>query len=130
MDKIRMIIFACGLHSVALAVFHLFFWKIFDWKNDLKHLSFANRAIVQILNTRLIYFFIFIAFLCFVYPHELANTNLGKAIFAGISLFWLGRTIEQFIFLKKHNAFIHILTLVFILGAILFALPLILSKQQ
>ena len=122
------IIFLCGVHSAALAIFHLLFWKIFDWKNDLKNLNFANRAIIQILNTRLIYFFLFVAFLCFVYPHELVNTKLGKAFLAGICLFWLGRTVEQFIFLKKHNTFIHILTIIFITGAILFALPLLLAK--
>ena len=124
----NLIIFLCGLHSVALAIFHISFWKLFNWKSDLKSLSYANRVIIQILNTRLIYFFLFVAFLCFAYPNELADTNLGKAFLVGISLFWLGRTVEQFIFLKKHNTFIHILTIVFITGAILFALPLLLTK--
>lgn len=128
MSKMSIIIFLCGLHSVALAIFHILFWKLFNWKSDLKSLSYANRAIIQILNTRLIYFFLFVAFLCFVYPNELVNTNLGKAFLAGICLFWLGRTVEQFIFLKKHNTVIHILTIAFITGAILFALPLLLVR--
>lgn len=128
MDKMNLVIFLCGLHSVSLAIFHIFFWKLFDWKTDLKNLSFANRAIIQILNTRLIYFFLFVAFLCFAYPNELVSTNLGNAFLAGICLFWLGRTVEQFIFLKEHTTFIHILTIVFVAGAILFALPLLLSK--
>jgi hypothetical protein len=124
----NLIIFLCGIHSVALAIFHIFFWKLFNWKSDLKSLSYANRAIIQILNTRLIYFFLFVAFLCFAYPNELANTSLGKVFLAGICLFWLGRTVEQFIFFKKHTTAIHILTIVFIAGAILFALPLLLTK--
>ncbi len=125
MEK-TLIIYCCGIYSLALAVFHILFWKIFDWENNLEKLSVANRAIIQILNSRLIYFFLFIAFLCFAYPLELTGTTLGKVILAGISIFWLGRTVEQFIFLKNHNRFIHILTFVFILGTILFMLPLIL----
>lgn len=91
-------------------------------------LSFANKAIVQILNIRIIYLFLFVASICFIYPNELLNSNLGKAFLAGNSIFWLGRTIEQFIFLKVRNKYVHILTLIFIVGAIIFALPLVLDK--
>jgi hypothetical protein len=48
----QIIIFLCGLYSVALAIFHILFWNIFDWKNDLQKLNYANRAIIQILNTQ------------------------------------------------------------------------------
>lgn len=120
------IILLCGIYSVALAIFHILFWKIFNWKNDLKKLSFANRAIIQILNTRIIYFFLFVAFICFVYPTELLTTGLGQTFLAGIALFWLGRTIEQFIFLKPNHGLVHILTIVFVIGTILFALPIML----
>lgn len=124
----KTLIFFCGLYSVAFATFHILFWKLFNWKKELEKLSFANGAIVQILNLRLIYWFLFVAFICFVYPDELLTSNLGKAFLGGISLFWLGRTIEQFVFLKVKNKFVHILTIIFMCGAILFALPLILNK--
>lgn len=124
----RTTLFLCGLYSVAFAIFHLLFWKLFNWKEELDKLSFANRAIVQILNTRIIYFFLFVAFICFVYPEQLLTSDLGKAFLTGISLFWLGRTIEQFIFLKaKNNKVVHILTVIFLAGSILFALPLLLN---
>ena len=48
----------CGLHSFAFALFHLAFWKLFDWKHDLRKTRLATRAITQILNLRLIYFFL------------------------------------------------------------------------
>lgn len=121
----KTIIFLCGLYSVAFAIFHSLFWRLFAWEKELEKLSFANKAIMQILNSRLIYFFLFVAFICFVYPDELLTSNLGKAFLAGISLFWLGRTIEQFIFLKAKNPLIHILTIIFIVGTILFAIPVI-----
>ena len=124
----KTVIFICGLYSVAFAIFHIFFWKLFHWKKELSRLSFANKAIVQILNTRIIYFFLFVAFICFTYPDELTNTNLGKAFLAGTSVFWLGRTIEQFIFLKVSNRYVHVLTIILIAGAVLFALPLVIRK--
>ena len=120
--------FLCGLYSVAFVIFHILFWKLFNWKNELEKLSYANKAIVQILNTRIIYFFLFVAFICFVYPSELLASNLGKAFLAGVSIFWLGRTIEQFVFFKRKNKYVHILTLIFVVGTILFALPLVLDK--
>ncbi len=119
----KTIIFLCGLYSIAFAIFHILFWKLFNWSKELKKLSYANKAIVQILNTRIIYFFLFVAFICFMYPDELLTSNLGKAFLTGIAVFWLGRTIEQFVFLKEKNKYVHILTLIFIAGTILFALP-------
>ena len=85
---------------------------------------------MQILNTRIIYFFLFVAFICFIYTDELLASNLGKAFLTGISLFWLGRAIEQFVFFEAKNKYVHILTVIFIIGAILFALPLVLTHKS
>lgn len=123
MEKI--IRYGCGFYAVGFAIFHLFFWKIFNWKKDLKSLTLANRAIIQIANLRLIYFFLFVASICFVFPQELVASKLGNWFMIGISLFCLGRTIEQFIFLWINNTMVHVLTLLFIIGAILFALPIL-----
>src|SRR5215212_1958378 len=87
------LVFICGIYSLAFAIFHILFWRIFDWKNDLKKLSVVNRAIIQIANTRLIYLFMFVAFVCFFYPKELVATRLGNVFLMGVSIFWLGRTI-------------------------------------
>ncbi len=115
----------CGLHSLALAVFHVLFWRIFQWKKQLALLNTANRAIMQILNLRLIYTFLFVAFLCFFYQKALLETDLGHALLIGCSLFWVGRTVEQFIFLRIHHWMVHLLTAVFALGAVLFAWPVV-----
>jgi hypothetical protein len=74
------------------------FWKLFDWRNELKKVSFANKAILQIANIQLIFFFLFVAIVCFLFPDELHDTALGKFFLLGISFFWLVRTIQQFIF--------------------------------
>ncbi len=116
-----------GLHSLGFAVFHLAFWRIFRWRDTLRTATVADRAILQILNLRLIYVFLGIAALCFLFADELHGTALGRAMLLGMSLFWVGRTIEQFVFLRINRPMVHALTALFVLGAALFAVPLWLS---
>ena len=115
----------CGIHSFAFAAFHLAFWKLFDWKRDLQKASVATRAVTQILNLRLIYLFLGIGVLCFAFTRELHATPLGRALLVFMSLFWVGRTIEQFVFLRINTPLVHALTALFVLGAVLFALPVL-----
>lgn len=114
-----------GLHSLAFAGFHLAFWNLFRWRDTLKTATVADRAILQILNLRLIYVFLGVAVLCFGYTDELHTSALGRALLAGMSLFWVGRTIEQFVFLRVNRPLVHLLTALFVLGAVLFAMPLL-----
>ena len=121
----QLMILLCGIYSLSFAVFHTLFWRLFRWKDDLNHLMPANKAIMQIANIRLIYFFVFVAAICFIFPQELSTTQLGRFFLAGMSLFWLGRAIEQFVFLKGiDHKMVHLLTYLFLLGAIMFAIPL------
>lgn len=117
----------CGLYNIGFAIFHLFFWYLFGWKKDLGKLTVANRAIMQILNIQLIYYFLFVAAICFLFTVELTTTGFGRFFLGGNALFWLIRTIQQFVFLRYRHYAIHILTIVFFLGMVLFVLPLIQS---
>lgn len=119
----------CGLYSLAFAIFHLLFWRLFGWKTDLDKLRPENRAIMQILNLRLIYVFLFAAVMCFIFPVEMHATAMGKAFMAGFSVFWLGRTVEQFIFFRINHPAVHALTVTFILGSILFAIPVFFGSE-
>ena len=114
-----------GAHSLAFAVFHLGFWKLFGWRQTLRTATVADRAILQILNLRLIYVLVGVAVLCFAFTDELLHTGLGRALLLGMSLFWVGRTIEQFVFLRINRPFVHVLTALFVVGAALFAAPLL-----
>ncbi|CAI9687245.1 hypothetical protein EAVNVH72_03731 [Elizabethkingia anophelis] len=91
-------------------------------------MSFANKGIMQILNIQIVYYFLFVSLICFIYPNELLNTQLGRIFLTGNSLFWLIRTIQQFIFLRAKHYIIHILTIIFIFGTILFALPIFINN--
>ena len=115
----------CALHSFAFTAFHLAFWRLFGWKRELAKVGLATRAIVQILNLRLIYLFAGVGVLCFAFTQELHSTALGRTFLVFMSLFWVGRTIEQFVFLRINKPVVHVLTVLFVIGAILFALPLL-----
>jgi hypothetical protein len=121
------IILLCGLYNIGFAIFHIAFWKIFHWDNELKKLSFANKGIMQILNVQMIYYWVFVAIACFAFPTELLTTKFGNFFLIGNSIFWLLRTIQQFIFLRANHIAIHILTFIFMIGALLFALALLMK---
>lgn len=121
----KTILFICGFYNIAFALFHTGFWKIFHWNTELKKLSFANKAIMQILNIQIIYYFVFTAVICFAFSTELLTTKFGNWFLMGTSLFWLIRTIQQFIFLKANHYKIHLLTFIFLIGTILFSLPVL-----
>lgn len=79
-------------------VFHIFFWKLFDWKNDLKSLNKVNKGVIQVLNLCLMLVFLIFAYISFFQTDELLNTSLGKTLIAGMALFGIFRVVEQFIF--------------------------------
>jgi hypothetical protein len=114
-----------GIYCLGFALFHALFPRIFKWHDELGTLTPINKGIVYILNNRLAYFFIFVAAACFLFTEELATTRFGNYFLIGISLFWLGRTIEQFIYLKVDHPMVQLLTYIFILGTILFAIPVL-----
>lgn len=114
------VIVLCGIYNLLFGVFHLFFWKFFGWKKELKNVSKVNSGIMQILNIQIIVFFFVVGFICLTYPQEILQTKLGFAFLVGNFIFWLVRTVNQFIFLKINDFRIHFLTGVFILGMILF----------
>jgi hypothetical protein len=119
----KTLIYIGGVYCLAFAVFHLAFWKLFDWKNELPKLKSVNRGVMQVLNIRLTYVFFVVAFLSFFFADELINTKLGNVILGSISIFALMRAIEQLIFWRIEKfgiAFFFVL----LIGAGIFAAPL------
>ncbi len=121
----KTLIIVGGFYCLAFAIFHLAFWKLFDWKTELPKLNEINRGVMQVLNIRLTYIFLVFAFILFFFNDKLLTTNLGKMILAVISLFWLMRAIEQPIFWKFDKISAAFFA-VFLFGAVIFAVPLIL----
>lgn len=119
------ILLLCAVHSLGFALFHLGFWRWFDWPRSLLHAGGPNRAIVQIANLQLVWVFAGVGLLCLLYPAALVHTPLGRAMLAGMSAFWLIRLAAQFVWLRIHHPLVHALSALFACGALLFAWPLL-----
>jgi len=88
----------CAVGNLAFMAFHLSFWRLFGWRQDLAKLQWTNRAIMQVLNLRLTYVLGLFAFLQLAFPDDLLGTPLGRALQCGIALFWGMRSVEQIVF--------------------------------
>jgi hypothetical protein len=87
-----------GLLNAFLAIFHMMFWKMFNWKESLQSLDSLQRAIVQVLNIHLILAIVLFAYLSLFKIEELVSTGIGKTILLFIAVFYFIRIINQFIF--------------------------------
>lgn len=121
----KTLIYIGGFYCLAFAIFHLAFWKLFDWKNELPKLKAVNRGVMQVLNLRLTYVFFVVAFLSFFFADDLISTKLGNVILASISIFAVMRAIEQLIFWKVEKVGI-VFFFILLIGAGIFAAPLFL----
>ncbi|MCL2682881.1 MAG: hypothetical protein FWE63_05280 [Bacteroidales bacterium] len=118
----KTVIYLCGFYSLIFAVFHMGFWKMFKWAEELKKLDIVNKAVMEVLNIQIIFIFLFISTICFVFPNELRSTKMGHIVLLGCSLFWLIRIVNQFIFFEI-NVGTYVLTAIFVIGVVIFALP-------
>jgi hypothetical protein len=119
----RSFVYIGGFYCFGFAIFHLAFWKLFDWKNDLPKLKAVNRGVMQVLNLRLTYVFLVVSFVSFFFADDLISTKLGNVILGSVSIFALMRAFEQLIFWKVEKIGIAFF-LVFLIGAGIFAAPL------
>ena len=116
-------LFAGGIFNLGFTVFHLFFWKLFDWKKDLASLTPVNRSVMQILNLCLTFMIFMMAYLSLFQPHEMLRTGLGKTLLAAFALFWFLRMLEQIFVFEVKGRLSVVFTLIFLLGSILYIVP-------
>jgi uncharacterized paraquat-inducible protein A len=89
---------AGGLYNIILVVFHLLFWRIFNWEQDLRSLSSLNRSVMPVVNLSLTFVFVIFAYISLVHSTELLTSPLGNSLLVFIALFWLARSLLQIIF--------------------------------
>lgn len=114
-----------ALYNLGFAVFHLFFWRLFRWKEDLPRLRPVNRAVMQVLNLSLAFLLFALAYVLMFHPAEMLSTSIGRSLLVILSIFWLLRTIEQILFFRINNRISLAFTMVFLAGSLLHLLPLI-----
>jgi hypothetical protein len=116
-------IFVGGIFNLGFAIFHLMFWRLLRWKEDLATLTSINRSVMQILNLCLIFVFLVMAYVSFFHIPELIQINLGRTLLIAFSLFWFLRMIEQIIFFDVKKGKHLILGLVFLLMSVIYLIP-------
>lgn len=91
-------LYAAAAFNLALAVFHLGFWRIFRWSEELPKLHAANRGVMQVLNIMLTFVFLMLTAVLVLHAGEVAGSRLGRSLLAGMMVFWIVRAILQPIF--------------------------------
>ena len=112
-------ILAAGVFDLALAAFHLTFWRLFSWPRSLSESGAVNRSVTQILNLAVTYLFVLSALVCLRFPSELAATSLGHFWLAAMAGFWLARALIQPPFFGLRHPLSLTLFVVFMVGAII-----------
>ncbi len=93
-----------GFLNAFNALFHIMFWKMFNWKESLQSLDFLQRAVMQVLNIHLILVFGLFAYLSVFKRGEMTSTGTGRIILLFIAGFYLIRAVNQFIFFDMSYA--------------------------
>ena len=114
-----------GLYNLAFALFHLMFWRLFGWKEDLASLARINRAIMQVINLCLTFVFLVFAYISLFHTTELLSTSLGKTLLVLIFIFWVLRAIEQIVFFGLRKKISVTLLVVLVFGALIYLFPVL-----
>ncbi len=87
-----------GIINFLFVIFHLSFWKLFNWEQSLAPLSLNDRAVIQVLNIHTAYVLAIFVVISLVFPDELSTTKLGRIISLSIAGFWILRAVNQAVF--------------------------------
>lgn len=110
-------VFSSGIFNLAFALFHIGFWRIFNWPGSLGSLGAVNRQILYVLNLAVTAFFMLSGALLLAYPDDVTSTGLGAALLWGLTLFWLLRAFLQPAMFGLQKPLSTVLFLVFLFGA-------------
>jgi hypothetical protein len=93
--------YAAAGFNVALAAFHLGFWRMCRWGEELPKLHPANRGVMQVMNIMLMAFLLLLGALQLLLPSEIATSPLGRLLMMGLALCWILRAVLQPIFWRS-----------------------------
>ena len=84
-----------GILQILLALFHIGFYKYFNWKTELQLLSQINREIMIVHTFFIALMVLLLGMLSFFAADQLISNSLGKLISVGIGVFWGIRLVIQ-----------------------------------
>jgi hypothetical protein len=119
------LIIAGGVYNIILIIFHISFWRIFNWPESINSLNWVNKSTIQVLNISITFIFFIFSYISLVHTQELLNTKLGNTLLVLMSALWLFRAAQQALFYRlKHKASLG-LFIFFIGGSVIYAIPMI-----
>lgn len=89
-----------GWITCFFAVFHVFFYWIFNWGKTLAMLDPVNRGIMLTFSWSCSVLLFAFAYQMLFHKEELASTKLGRAVLLGYSAFWVFRIVAEFMFFE------------------------------
>lgn len=85
-----------GILLVILCAMHVFFPRLFNWKQELSRLSLLNRQMFIVHCLFIVLVLLFMGVLTLGFGAELLEPSpLGRVVAAGLTLFWVLRLIAQ-----------------------------------
>ena len=118
---------AAAVFCLGLAVLHLFFWRMFRWREQLARVSRANAGVMQVMNIVLTGCLLMFGVVLAVHTEAMTATPLGRTLLAALAGLWLLRAALQRPFFASTGARVTAgFEALFVVGALLHALPLVL----
>ncbi len=87
-----------GILSLLFGLFHLYLWKLLDWRNELPKLKQENSNVIQMLNIGTSLLLLSMGFVLLYFRTEIVFSSLGSAILIIIALFFFARLIMELVF--------------------------------
>jgi hypothetical protein len=87
-----------GVIFVIMGMFHLSFWVLFDWQNELYKLNQINNNIMQMLNIVCSFFMFSFSYMMLMFNSRVLNSKLGRSILIISSGFFMIRALIEFAF--------------------------------
>lgn len=109
------LIFAGGVMSILLGLYHCMFWKGLDWAAELPKLSAMNSAVMQMFNLGIICLLLCLGVILIVYRSEVARTRTGRALLLTMTMFYIVRLAGEFIFIGGGDVWLVAILIVYIL---------------
>ncbi|MCK4662216.1 MAG: hypothetical protein KAT68_05085 [Bacteroidales bacterium] len=118
-------IYAGGILTLLMAIFHTRFYKLFKWKAEYSHVTEINKKIFYTIHLALLLVFFIFGFLSLIYAQELSkSTGISFGINLMISIFWFWRTIWQLLYFKG-KIMHYVLIIIFSLLCMSYLIPVI-----
>lgn len=94
----KTIVTSGGITLLILGVFHMAFWHLFDWANDLPKLSQLNNTIMQMIAICTICYLLLMGLILIICRSEISDSKVGKLVLLSLAIFFTVRLVLEFIF--------------------------------